>query len=305
MADARRVAQFLSIPFYVVDAQHYFYDTVVRYFMDEHAAARTPNPCIACNRQVRFGFLLDRALAVGADFLATGHYARVSRDSDGYQLLRARDSRKDQSYVLHVLGQLELERVMFPIGDYTKEEVRQLARRRSLPVAEKSESMDLCFLGDGDYRRFLRHHAPESFRPGPIINQAGHELGRHQGLANYTTGQRKGLGLATGQPLYVLAKDVGQNALVVGTLDDLGASVLSVKDVNWVAGGPPEASMPLQVKIRYRATATLAKVLPVESDRAEVHFSEAVTGATAGQGAVFYDGDTCVGGGIIADVRKS
>jgi tRNA-specific 2-thiouridylase len=173
MADARRVAAHLDIPFYVLDAQDHFYNVVVRYFVDEHIAGRTPNPCIECNRQVRFSHLLDRALTMGADYLATGHYARVHQRGSEFELLRARDASKDQSYVLHVLGQQELARVMFPVGDYTKSEARDLARQAGLPVAEKSESMDLCFLADGDYRRFLRETAGQAIEPGPVLSQSG------------------------------------------------------------------------------------------------------------------------------------
>jgi tRNA-specific 2-thiouridylase len=302
MADARRIAQHLDIPFYVVDAQSFFYQSVVRYFVDEHLVGRTPNPCIECNRRVRFSFLLDRAMALGADYLATGHYARVRRIAGEYHLLQAEDDDKDQSYVLHVLGQSELSHVLFPVGDYTKDRVREIARRLGLPlVAGKSESMDLCFLADGDYRRFLRREAPSPISPGPILNQAGELLGQHQGLTDYTIGQRKGLGLAVGQPLYVLAKDQPNNALIVGGLDALGQSELRVKNVNWVSGRPPADPLALEVKIRYRARPAPALVTPIADHRAIVRFSEPVRGATAGQGAVFYAGPRCLGGGIICD----
>ena len=253
MADARRVAQHLRIPFYVIDVQKYFYDTVVSYFIDEHIAGRTPNPCIECNRQVRFSHLLERALAMGAEFLATGHYARVRRSGAHFELLRAKDDHKDQSYVLHVLGQKELSRVKFPIGDYTKEEVRQLAGKVGLPVARKSESMDLCFLADGDYRRFLRDSAGQTVPPGPVIDRSGEVIGQHSGLANYTIGQRKGLGLSLGHPVYVLAKDNRTNALVVGEAEHLARTTLQVERTNWVCGVAPVDPIPVQVKIRYRA----------------------------------------------------
>lgn len=302
MADARRIAQHLNIPFYVVDAQQYFYESVVRYFIDQHLGGRTPNPCIECNRQVRFSYLLDRAMALGADYLATGHYARVHRSGHEYELHQGRDADKDQSYVLHVLGQSELSRVLFPVGDYTKDQVRELARQLGLPlVAGKSESMDLCFLADGDYRRFLRSEAPSAITSGPILNQAGDILGQHQGLTDYTIGQRKGLGLAVGQPLYVLAKDQRRNALIVGHIEDLGQSELRVKEVNWISGHPPAGPIALEVKIRYRANQVPAEVMPLEGHRATVRFRDPVRGATAGQGAVFFAGQRCLGGGIICD----
>ena len=301
MADARRVAQHLKIPFYVVDVQQYFYDAVVRYFVDEHIAGRTPNPCIECNRQVRFSHLLERALAMGADYMATGHYARVRRSGANFKLLRAKDSNKDQSYVLHVLGQKELAQVLFPVGDYTKDEVRQLADRAGLPVAQKSESMDLCFLADGDYRRFLRDAAGQTIPPGPVINRSGEIIGQHSGLANYTIGQRKGLGLALGHPVYVLAKDSSRNALIVGETEHLAQTTLRVERTNWVSGIAPVDPISVQVKIRYRAKAVPAVVTTTSENEVKVHFSESVKGATAGQGAVFFDGDICLGGGIICD----
>jgi len=301
MADARRVARRLDIPFYVVDVQDHFYDAVVRFFIDEHVAGRTPNPCIECNRQVRFSHLLDRALTMGADYLATGHYARVRRTGSEYELLRARDAAKDQSYVLHVLGQQELAKVIFPVGGYTKVEARDLARQAGLPVADKSESMDLCFLADGDYRRFLRETAGQKIKSGPVISRSGEMIGQHSGLANYTIGQRKGLGLALGRPVYVVAKNIGRNALVVGDAEQLVRSSLQVARTNWISGTPPAKPIPVQVKIRYRARAVPAVVTPIDRDGAEVRFDSPVKSVTAGQGAVFYDGDRCLGGGIICD----
>jgi tRNA-specific 2-thiouridylase len=301
MADARRVAQHLDIPFYVIDAQQFFYDSVVRYFVDEHVAGRTPNPCIQCNRQVRFSYLLDRALSMEADSLATGHYARRRHNGDEYELLQALDESKDQSYVLHVLGQSELSRVLFPVGDYTKEQVRELAREMKLPVAGKSESMDLCFLADGNYRRFLRDEAGQAIQPGPIMDKDGEILGQHTGLTDYTIGQRKGLGLAVGRPQYVFAKDYDHNALIVGEAGQLDQTRLFVKDINWISATPPSAPTSAEIKIRYRARPVPAVVKVLDDDRAEVQFSEPVRGATAGQGAVFFKGEVCFGGGIISD----
>jgi tRNA-uridine 2-sulfurtransferase len=301
MADARRVADALEIPFYVVDVKDVFRRRIVQFYIDQHALGRTPNPCVECNREIRFGFLLDRARALGADYLATGHYARVEETPDGFRLLRAVDAAKDQSYVLHVLGQEELAQVLFPVGDYTKAEVRQVAAELGLPVAQKSESMDLCFLGDGDYRRFLGEYAPQAIRPGPIVNSRGEVLGAHEGLPFYTIGQRKGLGLSSGEPLYVLHKDVTGNALVVGSRAELGQTELLVRDVNWVAGVPPASTLHGGVKVRYKAAAAPGSVTPLSGGGARVLFDDFVFGATPGQAAVFYDGDAVAGGGIIAD----
>ncbi len=301
MADARRVAGLLGIPFYVVDVQDHFRQTIVQFFIDEHAHGRTPNPCIECNRQIRFTYLLERALALDADYLATGHYAQVRHTPNGYQLLKGRDEHKDQSYVLHVLDQEKLGQVLFPIGGYTKSEVRQLAQKFGLPVASKSESQDLCFLGDGDYRRFLNEYSQKASQPGPILSSSGEELGQHEGLPFYTIGQRKGLGISASVPLFVLRKDVARNALIVGPKSELGQQTLIARDVSWLSGRPPQEPIAAQIKIRYKAKGIQGEVVDLGDGRSQVTFHEPVFGVTAGQGAIFYDGDVCLGGGIIAD----
>ncbi len=305
MADAQRVADQLGIPFYVIDVQQHFRDTIVLFFINEHAQGRTPNPCLECNRQIRFTHLLNQALALDANYLATGHYARLRHTADGYQLLKGVDSGKDQAYVLHMLTQAHLAHVLFPVGEYTKVEVRQLAEKYKLPVASKSESQDLCFLGDGDYRRFLKEYSPETAVSGPILTANGEELGQHQGLVNYTIGQRKGLGISTPQPVFVLRKDIKQNALVVGSRQELGQQTLIARDVNWIAGSPPPPEQIVQAKIRYKAKPIPATIELVANGRFRVKFQEPVYGITAGQGAVFFDGDRCLGGGIIDDKRTS
>lgn len=301
MAMARRVAAKLDIPFYVVDAKQVFRETVVQYFLDGYAAGQTPNPCLLCNRQIRWTFLLDRALAMGADFLATGHYARLATDEDGrVKLLRAVDESKDQSYVLHVLTQEKLQRALFPVGEYRKSMVRHKAEALGLPVDKRPDSQDLCFLAGEDYRAFLQRYAPEAGRPGDIINRKGEFLGRHNGLSNYTIGQRKGLGVRSRVPLYVLGKEVSTNTLIVGEAHELGANRLLAGDVNWIAGVAPEAAFRAWVKIRYTAQAVPAEVRPVEGGRgAEVCFDAPQRDITPGQAAVFYREDEVVGGGMI------
>lgn len=299
MADARRVADRLGIPFYVIDVRDHFRQSIVQFFLDEHAAGRTPNPCVECNRQIRFTYLLERALALGADALATGHYARVRRDSGGYRLLRGVDAGKDQSYVLHMLTQAHLAQVLFPVGEYTKPQVRELARAYGLPVAAKHDSQDLCFLKDGDYRGFLRRHG-DSAPPGTIVDAAGRPLGQHAGLSDYTIGQRKGLGLAAAEPLFVVGKDAAHNALVVGPRAALAHDQLTARQVNWI-GGAPDGPLVAAVKIRYKATPSAATITPGPDGSAAVQFDEAAYGITPGQAAVFYDGDVCLGGGLIAD----
>jgi tRNA-specific 2-thiouridylase len=302
MALARRVAAKLDIPFYVVDAKDAFRSTVVQAFLDGYAAGRTPNPCLVCNRLIRWGVLLEHALALGADYLATGHYVRQqTTDSGRQQLLRAVDHAKDQSYVLHVLNQAQLSRSLFPIGEYPKSQIRGFAESFDLPTAKRPDSQDLCFLAGEDYRAFIRRNAPEILRPGPIATRGGEVLGEHTGLADYTIGQRKGLGLPSLIPLYVLAKDAAANTLIVGPQAELGSRELTAVDVNWISGEAPAAPFRAGVKTRYTAREAAAEVTPLEAgSRVQVRFDAPVRDITPGQSAVFYDGELLLGGGIIA-----
>jgi tRNA-specific 2-thiouridylase len=306
MALARRIAARLDIPFYAVDARQAFHQAVVTYFLDGYAKGITPNPCLVCNRQVRWTFLLNQALALGADFMATGHYARINRTpAGGVQLLRALDDGKDQSYVLHVLDQHQLAHALFPLGEFTKSQVRQMARDLDLPVAERPDSQDLCFLGKGDYRDFLRRNSPTSALPGPILNRRGEQIGRHQGLAFYTIGQRKGLqvihpsGATKPAPVYVLKKDLVNNALIVGSTEELGKSVLNTLPVHWISGTTPEGSFRAQVKIRYRSAFAWGTVTPQMDGAVAIRFDDPLRDITPGQAAVMYAGEVVLGGGII------
>jgi tRNA-specific 2-thiouridylase len=300
MNDARAIADKLDIPFYVLDTQSVFKGTIVQFFLDQYSQGVTPNPCLECNRHIRFEWLLNNALALDADYLATGHYARVRQTADGtFQLLKGLDEAKDQSYVLSVLGQQQLSHALFPVGEYTKPQVRELAAKFGLNVASKHDSQDLCFLSDGNYRRFLRQYRPQIVQPGPIMNRAGEVLGQHSGLPDYTIGQRKGLGLSSPEPLYVLATDPHRNALIVGPQAELGSDHLTAARVNWIAGSPPPEPMHAQVKIRYKAQPAQATITPLANARVAVQFDTPLRGITPGQGAIFYDGDVCLGGGII------
>lgn len=300
MALARRVAGRLDIPFYVADARDVFRAVVVQDFLEGYAAGRTPNPCLICNRVVRWEFLFEQARALGADFLATGHYARLRSAPDGrVELLRGVDVEKDQSYVLHVIPQEKLRQALFPLGEYTKAQVRALADAWGLPTARRADSQDLCFLAGGDYRDFLRRHAPEAARPGPILDRQGRALGRHEGLAFYTIGQRKGLGLGGGEPLYVLEKDVANNALIVGPEAQLGRTSLLCGPVHWTSGRVPDGPFHALVQARYRARPAGAWITPGERDQARVRFDAPQRDLTPGQAAVFYDGDLVIGGGVI------
>jgi tRNA-specific 2-thiouridylase len=298
--DAERVAELLGIPFYLANVARDFKQHVVGYFEAEYAAGLTPNPCIECNRKIRFDVLLRRALALGADYLATGHYARTSFLSGRYQLLRGVDRLKDQSYVLHILGQAQLAHVLLPIGRFSKVQVREIAQRRGLPVAGRRDSQDLCFVADGDYRRFLSERMPESIRPGPIRDSNGRVLGKHRGLAHYTIGQRKGLAIPGTQPLYVLALDPNDNAVLVGTADELGRKACLAQRVNWVAGEPPSESFSATAKIRYKARAVPVTVTALEPHTVHVEFRLAQRDISPGQAIVFYQDEVVLGGGTIS-----
>jgi tRNA-uridine 2-sulfurtransferase len=297
---ARAIANQLAIPFYLINIADTFKATVVDYFIDEYAAGRTPNPCLICNRQIRFELLLNKALSLGAKYLATGHYARVRQTEEGkYQLLRGVDAQKDQSYVLSVLGQKELAHALWPLGELTKPQVRELAQKFSLSVAEKVESQDLCFLANGDYRDFLTRHAPEgSIRPGEIRDTAGKVLGQHQGLPFYTIGQRKGIGLAASEPLYVIALKADDNAVIVGVKSELGRRECTACDMHYVSGAAPIEPFRATAKIRYKAREVAATVYP-QGSIARVEFDELQRDITPGQGLVLFDADRVIGQGFI------
>jgi len=298
--DARNVAKQLGIDFSLVDYEAEFKACVVDYFVAEYSQGRTPNPCLACNQQIRFGRLLRHVQALGAETMATGHYARIAKIDGAHRLQKGADPQKDQSYVLYMLGQDELPRLIFPVGTYTKVQVREMARKRGLPIAGKDESMEICFVTDDDYRRFLREHAPQSMQPGPILDTSGQEIGGHEGLPCYTVGQRRGLGISAPEALYVLRLDVAHNALIVGTARELGQRSLLADDVTYVCGEPPDGPVRVQAKIRYRALLADATWTPLEEKRARVEFDDPLRDITPGQAVVAYQGDLVLGGGIIS-----
>jgi len=300
--DARALAGALGAPFYLKNLEEDFYEAVVSPFIQGYLDGNTPNPCLNCNRTVRFTHLLNLAKVLGADYLATGHYARIHQDDEGqYHLSAGVDPKKDQSYVLHSLSQDKLAHLLFPLGSMTKEQARVIAADYGLPMASKHDSMDLCFIASGDYRDFLIRHAPDgAIRPGPILFRGESEVGRHDGLPFYTIGQRKGMGVAWSEPLYVLGSDSNRNALIVGTKDDLQSHAVMIHRVNWIAGTPPDGGKPYETtaRIRYKSVQTPCTVEMVSEDSARVTFHSPQRGVTPGQGCVFYDGDVCLGGGI-------
>ena len=296
---ARRVAAHFGIPFYPVGVQEVFKEKVVGSFMQGYLDGITPNPCLTCNRDIRWGVLYERARLLGADYLATGHYARIGSAGNLRVLKRGVDPQKDQSYVLSVLPQEKLAHTLFPLGEFRKPEVRELARQMQLPVADRADSQDLCFLADGDYHRFLRAQSDRAPEPGSILDTTGKVLGRHSGLADYTIGQRKGLGISGPEPYYVVEKDLQHNALIVGGLAALGKDHLTAGGANWIAGAPPQEAFRAQVKIRYKALDAWGWVEPVANDRFQVKFDHPLRDVTPGQAAVVYNEDICLGGGII------
>jgi tRNA-uridine 2-sulfurtransferase len=299
--DARHVARALGIPYYVLNTEAEFSRAVIDRFVDEYRAGRTPIPCVACNHDLKFGSLLGRARAWDATAVATGHYARTAREepSGRNRLLRGRDPRKDQSYFLWSLTPAQLGAARFPVGDLTKDAVRARARDLGLVTADKPESQEICFVPDGDYRGFLRRHDPHIFRAGPIVDREGRVLGRHGGIANYTVGQKRGLGLATGTPLYVLELDARTHTVTVGGARELDRVSLVARAVNFIASDPPARPLRVEAKIRHNHQPAAATVTMREPDVAEVVFDEPQRAITPGQSVVWYRGDEVVGGGII------
>ncbi len=302
---ARSVAERLGIPFRLIEAQAIFRARVTDYFIAEYAVGRTPNPCVVCNRFVRFELLLAQLEILAMDVLATGHYARVRQIAGRYQLLRGRDRNKDQSYFLHQLTQDQLAKVIFPLGKRTKREVRQLAHERDLPVADQEESQDVCFAVEGDYRRFIAQKAPDLMEPGPIRDTSGRLLGQHQGLPGYTIGQRKGLGISAPKPLYVLAIKPEDNTLIVGPADELGQDECMVEDFHAISADVSSEPFRATAKIRYQARPTDVTVIPLPDQRAHIRFDETQRDITPGQFLVLYQDEIVLGGGTICKIQKS
>jgi tRNA-specific 2-thiouridylase len=299
--DARRVAGRLGIPYYVLNFKEVFQEKVIDYFKEEYLRGRTPNPCIACNRHVKFESLLQKAVSMGMDYVATGHYARTEYDESRrrYLLKKSATAAKDQTYALYTLTQEQLSRILFPIGDYTKDRVRELAREIGLTVASKPDSQEICFVEDNDYGRFISENTSCEIKPGYFLDTSGRKLGMHRGIIHYTVGQRKGLGITFGKPMYVVSVNPEDNTVVLGEENEVFMAGLTASDLNFISIDELKHEMRVAVKIRYSAKEAAALLRPLGADRVAVEFETPQRAVTPGQSVVFYDGDTVVGGGII------
>jgi tRNA-specific 2-thiouridylase len=299
--DARAVANKLGIPYYVLNFQSSFQETVIDYFVAEYIQGRTPNPCIVCNHDLKFQKLLEKAIALDADYMATGHYVRRERDSDSgrWILKKGLDTTKDQSYVLYGLTQGQIAKSLFPLGNYTKSFIREKAAALGLTVADKPDSQEICFVPDQDYAGFINSYRPGSTRPGLIRHTDGRVLGEHNGIIHYTIGQRKGLGIAAATPLYVTAIDPVSDEVIVGDNENVFAKCLTASNLNWIAISGLDQPMELEAKIRYSAKPVPALLRPRSAGQVEVMFQSPQRAITPGQAVVFYRGDLMLGGGTI------
>ncbi|MCP2520897.1 tRNA 2-thiouridine(34) synthase MnmA [SCandidatus Aminicenantes bacterium Aminicenantia_JdfR_composite] len=303
--DANQVAIKLNIPHYVADYREIFRKMVIEYFCNEYFEGKTPNPCIRCNQYIKFGYLFEHAKKLNADFIATGHYARIVYDKERkrYLLKKGIDPKKDQSYFLYVMTQEHLSKTLMPLGEFTKRKVREIARNLGLPVAWKAESQEICFVPDGNYPQFLEKIRPNAIKPGPIINKKGEILGQHKGIIYYTIGQRKGLGIYSEKPLYVISIDKKSNTIVVGEEKDVYRHEFVVEQINWILEEKKNKPFKAKVKIRYLHPEAEAEITPMNHDTAYVRFLNPQRAITPGQSAVFYEGDIVIGGGIIKEVK--
>ena len=296
---AEDICRILNIPYRQIDLQRKFESRVVDYFCREYQEGRTPNPCVACNHYIKFGLLLDKALSLGADYLATGHYARVEHTSDGHRLLKSRDARKDQSYFLYTLTQEKLGHVLFPLGGHSKDAVKRIAEQSGLPAAARS-SQDICFISQKNYGAFLSQRL--SSTPGDIVDTQGIKLGRHRAITFYTIGQRHGLGLSSGKPLYIIRIEAESNRIVLGNEEELYSRKLTARKMNWISGKAPRQPITVTAKIRYKSKEAEATVFP-RDDSVDVHFANPQKAVTPGQAVVLYNMDEVLGGGIIDSIE--
>jgi tRNA-specific 2-thiouridylase len=303
--DAQRVAEKLGIDHYLLDLKQPFEELVIADFIEEYRKGRTPNPCIRCNQYIKFDVLMQRVSKIGAAFLATGHHARIDKDPDSgrFLLKKGKDRLKDQSYFLYVLRQDQLSKTLFPIGGFTKAEVRAKAQALGLPVSQRQESQEICFIPDNDYVRFLKERIPDTFQPGPIIDEAGQVLGEHNGIIHFTVGQRRGMGISAPHPLYVLDINPKDNTVVVGPDESLYKRRFLASNLNWISKDAASYPQDVRAKIRYKHREAKAKLKLLDSEVARVEFDRPQRAITPGQAVVFYDSEAVVGGGTIVSTQ--
>lgn len=300
--DARSVATRLGMPYYVFNFKDDFKERVIDNFIGCYECGMTPNPCIECNRYLKFNKLLERSEILGCDYVVTGHYARIEETPDGFILKKAVDDSKDQSYVLYSLTQEQLKHTLFPLGGLTKTQAREIAEENGFINANKPDSQDICFVPDGDYAKVIRHYTGKDYPPGNYVSTTGEVLGTHKGIIHYTIGQRKGLGIALGEPRFVCRIDSDKNEVVLGTNEELMTHNVHVKDINWIAGQAPSNKFTCSARVRYKHREQSCTVEVNGDGSAEVIFDEVIRAATPGQSCVFYDGDIVLGGGIIGNI---
>jgi len=300
--DARRVADVLDIPFYVMNFKDVFKKNVIDNFIDEYMEGRTPNPCIVCNKKIKFEEFLRKAKALGADYIATGHYAKIEKQEDRYVLKKSEDDKKDQTYALYTLTQEQLSHTLMPCGDYSKPEIRNIAERIGLEVFKKKDSQEICFIPDNDHGSYIKKYSGREIKPGNFVNNEGKIMGTHKGIVYYTIGQRKGLGMAVGKPVFVNDINPITNQVVIGDEDDIFKTGLIAKDLNFIPFDKLESNLRVTAKIRYSAKPQVATLIPIESDRVKVVFDEKQRAITKGQSVVFYLENLVVGGGIIEEI---
>ncbi|MFO8009829.1 MAG: tRNA 2-thiouridine(34) synthase MnmA [Dehalococcoidia bacterium] len=300
LADTAKICEWLNIPHYVFDLRDAFASMVIEDFCMQYSRGRTPNPCVRCNQLIKFGYLLEKAMELEIDWMATGHYVRVGTNGARYTIRKGLDYAKDQSYFLCLLTQKQLQYLQFPLGNRTKKDVRQTAIELNLPVTEKKESQEICFIPDRDYREFVASRLPSLRSEGPIVDRQGRILGTHDGIINYTIGQRRRIGIPSREPIYVLSIRPAQNEIVVGTRNEVFGTELVATSMNWIACETPSSPFRAQVKIRNKHNEARALVTPLTKDKIGVQFEEPQMAITPGQAAAVFQGDTLVGGGIIA-----
>ncbi|MEW6095000.1 MAG: tRNA 2-thiouridine(34) synthase MnmA [bacterium] len=300
--DARDVADRLSIPHYIVNCKAEFEQEVVSYFVNEYLNGRTPNPCVVCNCRIKFGILLNKAKELGADALATGHYARIERKNSRYVIKKSAEQVKDQSYFLYRLSQEQLSQALMPLGEYQKFQVRKIATRLELKIADKPESQEICFIAEGNYQKFIQEKLGDTLQHGQILDKEGNILGKHQGIALFTVGQRQGLGIAAGKPLYVIKIDPNRNVIIVGEESDLYSQELTADEVTWQAFEKLTREIEVTARIRYLHKGGQAVITPLTQKRIKVQFKEPQRAITPGQSIVFYQDDVILGGGLIDKV---